>query len=223
MIKKIPKNLKGRDFVVGDIHGMFNKLTQCLAKVEFNPSKDRLFCVGDLCDRGAYSHEILDWASKPWFYSVKGNHEQILIAYAMGFLPEEDLLAMSAGWFLTYPEDKKKTLIKIYSEYPIVMEVATSQGKVGMVHACCPHADWSQLQNAFNSAHKQKFIQEALWSTTAHLFEDTVFNIDYVFVGHIVHKRPTLKGNVWYLDTGCGYPHGVLTIMNIETFKIACA
>jgi len=45
-------NKKGRDFVCGDIHGCFDQLEEKLSQVNFDKSTDRLFCVGDLIDRG---------------------------------------------------------------------------------------------------------------------------------------------------------------------------
>lgn len=48
---KYGANILGRDFVVGDIHGEFSKLSKLLSSVEFNENSDRLFSVGDLVDR----------------------------------------------------------------------------------------------------------------------------------------------------------------------------
>ena len=38
----IPKNIKGRDFVVGDIHGHYDLLKTELKTVGFDKQKDRL-------------------------------------------------------------------------------------------------------------------------------------------------------------------------------------
>lgn len=76
---RIPKNERGRDFAVGDIHGHFSRLQESLDAMGFDPAADRLFSVGDLIDRGPESEESLAWIGKPWFYAVQGNHED----YAM--------------------------------------------------------------------------------------------------------------------------------------------
>jgi serine/threonine protein phosphatase 1 len=60
---------------VGDIHGHFQRLQQCLEAVGFDPAVDRLFSVGDLVDRGPHSEAALDWLAQPWFHAVQGNHE----------------------------------------------------------------------------------------------------------------------------------------------------
>ena len=51
-IQRFPKNESGRDFVIGDLHGMTEFLFKLLDYVCFDPAKDRLFSVGDLIDRG---------------------------------------------------------------------------------------------------------------------------------------------------------------------------
>lgn len=46
-------NTIGIDYVLGDIHGRFDLVYENLNNVGFNVETDRLFCVGDLIDRGA--------------------------------------------------------------------------------------------------------------------------------------------------------------------------
>ena len=72
-------NPDGRDFVVGDIHGMFQHLEVLLRDIGFDEQRDRLFSVGDLVDRGPSSALALDWLAKPWFVACRGNHEQFAI------------------------------------------------------------------------------------------------------------------------------------------------
>src|ERR1700694_5103865 len=80
-IQHFTENKAGKDYCVGDIHGCFTLLQKKLDEIGFNETKDRLFSVGDLVDRGPESKECLDWLSKPWFHAVRGNHEQMAIDY----------------------------------------------------------------------------------------------------------------------------------------------
>ena len=80
--KRVSANIRGRDFIVGDLHGCFDLFQKALDRVDFNPDKDRVFSVGDLADRGPYSLECLRLLNEPWFHAVCGNHEQMLIDYA---------------------------------------------------------------------------------------------------------------------------------------------
>lgn len=82
-IQYLPLNLKGRDFIIGDLHGMTELLEALLKEVKFNPECDRLFSVGDLIDRGLDSPAALSYLEKPWFYAVLGNHEEMLLDYLL--------------------------------------------------------------------------------------------------------------------------------------------
>lgn len=75
----LKKNELGRDFVVGDIHGEFSMLEDALQIIGFDPIKDRLLCCGDMIDRGAESHRAFEFLEQPWFFSVKGNHEDAAV------------------------------------------------------------------------------------------------------------------------------------------------
>lgn len=55
----VDRNLAGRDFVVGDVHGHLQQLHMQLQEVTFDKSLDRLFFLGDLVDRGPDSEALL--------------------------------------------------------------------------------------------------------------------------------------------------------------------
>ena len=77
--KKFAVNTLGRDFVVGDLHGCFDLFRELLQHVAFDPSKDRMFSVGDLVDRGPDSMGCLHLLDEPWFHAVQGNHEDLMV------------------------------------------------------------------------------------------------------------------------------------------------
>lgn len=72
---RLPENEKGRDFVVGDLHGCFDELLCLMQMVRFNPAVDRIFAVGDLTHRGFKNIECLQLLHQEWFFSVLGNHD----------------------------------------------------------------------------------------------------------------------------------------------------
>src|SRR5690554_212625 len=79
--KHLPANHVGRDFIVADLHGCLGLFLTELDRVQFDSQTDRMFCVGDLGDRGPDSMGCLRLLREPWFYAVRGNHEQMLIDY----------------------------------------------------------------------------------------------------------------------------------------------
>lgn len=50
LLKALPENTLGTDFVVGDLHGQYSLLMAELDGLGFDDAKDRLLCVGDLVD-----------------------------------------------------------------------------------------------------------------------------------------------------------------------------
>ncbi|MGB1581849.1 MAG: metallophosphoesterase, partial [Nevskiales bacterium] len=111
-ILRLPRNTSGRDFCVGDIHGMFNLLGKLLQKADFDPSQDRLISVGDLVDRGPHSKRAPVFLAQPWFYAIRGNHEDMLIRCVEDPSDQSNTLlwANNGGqwWLDTSVEDREK-------------------------------------------------------------------------------------------------------------------
>jgi serine/threonine protein phosphatase 1 len=85
-VRTLPANQRGRDFVVGDLHGCFDLLDRLLETVRFDPGCDRLFSVGGLVDYGPDSLRSLEFLEAPWFYAVQGTHEHMLLKYFESYL-----------------------------------------------------------------------------------------------------------------------------------------
>lgn len=92
---RLNKNKKGRDFIIGDIHGFYNDTIDLLDTVNFDPVCDRVFQCGDLTDRGPDSLSCLSLLMNPWFYHVHSNHDIDLVYYYFGMLNEQFFLSRS--------------------------------------------------------------------------------------------------------------------------------
>ena len=88
--RTLDPNLRGHDWVVGDIHGCFRHLALAAEVLGIRPGHDRLISVGDLVDRGPQSHEAIEWLSDGRITAaVLGNHEQIMsLALTTGHLDQ---------------------------------------------------------------------------------------------------------------------------------------
>lgn len=107
-IRKLPTNSQGKDYVVGDLHGCYSLLERLLDAVHFDKSRDRLFSVGDLIDRGPDSLRCLELLAEPWFYAVQGNHEIMMLDFFLPYLLSgkmDRLKDVTGTGFLNYGGD----------------------------------------------------------------------------------------------------------------------
>ncbi len=133
LIKTVPLNQQGRDFVVGDLHGCFEELGKLLNYVQFKPGIDRLFSTGDLVDRGPNPIGCLSLLNRSWFYPVMGNHEELLIT---------QLKMLLNGQAHSFTENELEFLIKVKNyinkliELPYIYEIPNAIfGNIYIVHA----------------------------------------------------------------------------------------
>lgn len=70
-------------YVISDIHGFYNRFMDLLNKAHFNQEKDELYILGDICDRGPHSKEMLEWAyeQSSHVHFLRGNHDDFLVTY----------------------------------------------------------------------------------------------------------------------------------------------
>lgn len=219
MIKRYSKNLDGRDFVVGDIHGAYTKLQEALNKIGFNPDKDRLFCTGDLVDRGSESEQATDWLFKPWFHSVRGNHEQLTIdAYDSGGGSDREYLHQINGgyWYSCLPNDHRANIAEVFRTLPYVIEVETDSGLVGVIHAETSVNDWLLFKRLLE-AQDDVTIEQCIWGRSKIKAKDesVIKGIYKVYVGHTIVDNPITLGNVEYIDTIAWHDSGYFAIKEL--------
>jgi len=203
-------NTEGRDFIVGDIHGTFSVVAAALNGVGFVFGKDRLFSVGDLVDRGPESRRALAFATNPSIFPGLGNHEDLFLQmYEDGDNPPEEAVTYwtkhnGMKWWRDVPQDERLALIRAFRTLPVVQEIETVRGLVGLVHAEVPHGmDWQTFTAAIEAGDKHA-TKSALWGRTRieHGDDSGVRGIDRVFCGHTIIDAPRQAGNVYYIDTG---------------------
>lgn len=119
-LKTVDANFEGRDFLIGDLHGCYDELIKLLNYVKFDSKFDRLFATGDLIDRGPKSSQCLELLAHPWFFSVLGNHEDLLLEKVKDI--ENDKADYLNTEEMTYIQSLKKHVKSIYN-MPLALEI----------------------------------------------------------------------------------------------------
>jgi serine/threonine protein phosphatase 1 len=216
----VPENKTGRDLAVGDIHGHFTRLRAALDTAQFNPLTDRLFSVGDLVDRGPECELALDWLAQPWFFAVQGNHEDYAVRHVRtGTVDVANWSQYGGGWFLALPRERQRVFADTFAMMPLAIEVPTPSGLVGIVHADCPSADWSELPAALAAKRNRTYCQ---WSRRriAESISTPVQGLAALVVGHTPTAQRLTLGNVHYIDTGGWQEQGAFTLLDLHTMEV---
>lgn len=211
LFKYFPKNHQGRDFVIGDLHGMFHTLEAMMESISFDKAVDRLFSVGDLVDRGPQSERILEFLGQPWFHAIQGNHEQLLLQSINSVSIHKAWTQRSGGaWWLTVSDVGREKIRKEIQDLPMAFEISTDTGDIGIVHADIPIGlSWQEFVK--NLQHDPELQQHAQWSRIRHRYITAsesvpkVKGIDLMVVGHSIVDKPLFAANLCYIDTGAAY------------------
>lgn len=202
-------NTTGRDLVIGDVHATFSVVAAALQGARFNWGADRLFSVGDLVDRGPEPKRALAFLRNPRIHAIRGNHEDMFLECYQDGIPDEEVLRYwtrhnGMSWWMDLSHDERMAFIEAFRQLPIVMEIETERGIVGLVHGEVPHGmDWATFVQRIEDGDRHT-TKSALWGRNRiqHGDDSGVIGIDRLFCGHTVVNAPTRLGNVYYIDSG---------------------
>lgn len=229
-VVRLTKNTEGRDYVVGDLHGSIDLLIDAMRAVRFRPALDRLLCVGDLIDRGNGSHRVAKMLAQPYVYSVLGNHESMLLEVYANGEPHPAVLEYlhsrnGFSWWQDADHATRQDILAAVRLLPLVIEVETDRGLMGLVHADVPKGmDWSEFTTAIRE--RDAAVGEvALWGRDRlHQNDDSgVPGVNRLFVGHTPIKGILKLDNVVAIDTGAVFglldpmEDGFLSMLDIST------
>lgn len=214
---------------ISDIHGCLYEFKKLLQKVGYSPIKHQLILVGDYCDRGPQSKEVIEFVKKLQEQDdakiLCGNHDRMFL----DFIDYFDTLFLNNGGLMTLQsylagtgisinalEEARKFIIEEYADHieflrnlPFYYETNTHL----FVHA--------GVDPYFGKEWKEKMVEEdMLWIRNDFIYRDVDIEKTIVF-GHTpvinIHNDP----NVWFnknkigIDGGCvfGYQLNALEII----------
>jgi serine/threonine protein phosphatase 1 len=68
-----------RHFVFGDIHGKYTSFQRLLDLINYDPTTDHIYSVGDLIDRGPDAVSVVKFFQQDHSHAILGNHEQMVL------------------------------------------------------------------------------------------------------------------------------------------------
>lgn len=104
--------------------------------------------------------------------------------------------------------------MKAFLALPIVIEIETDNGLVGIIHAECPVNHWNDMRDLNGN---RWLKEDCLWSRDVIRYRKTeiVEGIYKVYHGHTIVADVVEFDNRVYLDTGAFLPEGKLTVIQL--------
>lgn len=243
--QRFPANNQGRDFVIGDIHGCFDEFHALLKGIEFNPTVDRMFSVGDLIDRGPHSMMCIDLVYETWFHAVRGNHEQMMIDTILyNDMNAKDTWLYNGGmWSASHPKYELKDAAERLDQLPLIITVGEGDTRFNVVHAeLISTRKYSYAFYAPGEADSLVTDQtidtwgfsdddetSMIWGRTIingveyrkDQFQDPA-NLSITYVGHTPCKEVKRVEQQVYLDTAAVYHHVGKHDRDFPSLTVAC-
>jgi calcineurin-like phosphoesterase family protein len=230
-----------KTFVMGDVHGAYKALLQCLERSGFNKEEDTLIQLGDVADGWSEVYQCVEeLLTIKNLISIKGNHCDWFNDFLL---------------FAIHPTDWQQGGLGTLKSYCYQLDKLYYNKEVGGYITSLLDTDIPQThRNFFNRQNKyykdennNVFVHGGfnrhyllkdqinnsifwwdrdLWySALSHKDVNHTFKIkedlNKIFIGHTATvswgtDKPIKAANIWNLDTGAGWK-GKLTIMNVDT------
>lgn len=212
------ENTNGRDFVVSDLHGHREVLEGLLSEVKFSPSRDRLISVGDLIDRGPDSPGCLELLEEPWFWAVRGNHEQMLIdtVQQQSNAVWSRWLTNGGSWALQQPEVQMSHWSQTLNFLPMSITLAVQGKIIGICHAEYQADSWLERITFSNEDYA-----DLLWGRRRLKNHDRrqITDVDWVFSGHTIVPKVQILGNSVFIERGA-YIDQPMTLIDLQQWLL---
>ena len=201
-----------KTYVIGDVHGCLYTLKKLIAKLPINAE---IILVGDLCDKGLHSKEVIEFVIQNNYKCVKGNHEHLMQKYLYDAVVNakhspwsEDYRYGGIQTFSAYLDDEEsmKRHLEWIKGLPIYIQKKNYFITHGYALPLYKHRDKKEYYNDFLLNRYEKSLEVP---------KSQVINI----FGHCVFDEVIEHENFYAIDTGCSYGKK-LTALELGSMKI---
>jgi len=217
-----------RTFAIGDIHGNYKGLLQCLERVKFDYKKDKLICLGDVCDGRSHVKDCFNELLKiKNLIYILGNHDDWALDWYLdafkNHLSRPNYWWTSQGGNATLQSYNFGDMDKAHVE---LLDKALLYYEEG--YNLFVHGGIGTRPELLLDLTKDTFIWDRSMVEKAVMVKPVNNDFKFgdwhtIFVGHtqttylgVEDYKPLFACNVIDLDTGGGYD-GKITIMNVDT------
>ena len=199
----------GDVWVIGDVHGYSDTLEQLVQKLRLSEG-DAVVMLGDLIDRGPTSAQVVKFVRETeGVYSIRGNHEQMMI---QGFDESsffKDRSIDSRIWYHNGGKETEASYIELYGDGAKVLEEASSDVK--WMEALATEVvleDWRLVHAGYDQNQDVENQDEGMHMHARKQFYTSNRPIDperTILFGHTptfrhLHKDDARAGEIWYSD-----------------------
>lgn len=212
-----------RTFAMGDIHGSYKALLQCLERSKFDMEKDTLIQLGDVADGWSQTYECVELLLEiKNLIAIKGNHDEWFNIYLhKGAHPVNGQYGSRAS-IKSYEIDDRITKEEHLKFFRTQHHYYVDDKNRLFVHGGFNrHHLINEQQDNYIYWWDRDLWYQALSVTQIGKKLVTKNNFSEIFIGHTTTMnwdtdKPMNSGQIWNLDTGAGFK-GKLTIMDVDT------
>ena len=227
-------------YVLGDIHGWDTPVLELFNKVKFDYNIDKLIFIGDVCDRGPRTWEVIEILLKIknliW---VNGNHDTFFKDYLKDNNDFYDWFQNGGKHTLKSYEEHGWANIESHKKLLHSTVLYHVENNICFVHGGMDRYRFIAVQHESILCWDRDMVNEVMLGDDTKLFN--VNGFDKIFVGHtptiywktyediIINNKsfmtvenpiytPIIKAGVYLIDTGCG-KSGPLTLYDVYVDK----
>jgi len=193
-------------WVIGDVHGEFDKLVDLIDKLPFGGN---VCFTGDLVDRGEKSAEVVELIIKNNYDCVLGNHEQMMIEA----LDEGEFLD---GWkmnggnktadsYLRYPDNKLMEHLEFMSSLPYFKYYEFEGHKPLVVSHSYLHHIWYHKNYQYSKDTAEDILHRHMHDKKLFDRSKELLSGIYNIFGHSVIEESRITDTYAMIDTGAAF------------------
>lgn len=203
-----------KTYVIGDVHGCYHTMIKLIKQL---PKNSDIIFVGDLCDRGLYTKEVIDFVIENEYKCLLGNHDEYMIEHAINAYNGETnrwLEDYMGGQQTLYSYKDDLSTLKKHIEYLKTLPNYIMIDNYFITHGFgLPYYGKEECEES-------KWLNKNRIDEPRDTWQENWQKFDEINIfGHIHYSEVNIGKNYYGIDTGCVYG-GKLTAIEFGSMKI---